>query len=53
MVEVGQSGCFRAMWLYSDRSSCNFAKWLKSGKMVVFGQNGCIRKEVVVNLQSG
>ena len=42
------------MWLYSSKSGSILAKWLYSGKVVVFGQdgsigkNGCIRTKVVV-----
>ena len=42
------------MWLYSSKSGSILAKWLCSGKVVVFGQdasigqNGCIRTKVVV-----
>ena len=42
------------MWLYSIKSGSFLAKWLYSGKVVVFGQdgsigqNGCVRTKVVV-----
>ena len=42
------------MWLYSSKSGSILAKWLYSGKVVVFGQdgsigqNGCIRTKVFV-----
>ena len=36
------------MWLYSVKSGCIWVKWLYSGKIVVFGQNCCIRTKVVV-----
>ena len=40
MVVFGQSGCIRAKWLYS-------------GKVVVFGENNSIQEKVVVFGQSG
>ena len=42
MVVFGQK------WLYSGRSGCIPAIWFYSGKVVVFGQNGCIWARVVV-----
>ena len=35
--------CIWAKWLYSDKSGFIWAKWFYCGKVVVFGQNGCIR----------
>ena len=40
MVVFGKRGCIRAKWLYS-------------GKVVVFGQSGCTRETAVVFEQSG
>ena len=34
--------------LHSGKRCCILAKWLYSAKMVVFGQNSCIRDKVVV-----
>ena len=39
--------------MISSKSGCLLAKWLYSCKEVVFGQNGCIRAELVVFGQSG
>ena len=35
-------------WLYLGKSCCIPAKWLYSGRVVVFGESGCIRAIVVV-----
>ena len=43
-IVLGQGGCIREKLLYSNKSgitpesSCIWAKWLYSGKLVVFGQ---------------
>ena len=36
-------GCFRSIGLYLGKSSCFLARWLYSGKVVLFGQTCCIR----------
>ena len=40
----GKSGCIRAIWLYLDKIGFNLEKCLLFGKVVVFGQRGCVRK---------
>ena len=55
-VVIGQSGCIRDMWLYSEKSlelgksGCIWAKWLYSGssgciraKSLYSGKGGCLR----------
>ena len=54
VIVLGQIGCIWRNWLNSGKSNCirasgciraNWlirAKWLYSGKVVVFGQSGCI-----------
>ena len=39
---------FGRNWLYLGKSGCIAAKWLYSGKVVVFGKSGYIRANVVV-----
>ena len=34
--------------LYSGKSSCILARWLYTGKAVLFGHSGCIRAKQVV-----
>ena len=60
MVVFGQSGCIGAKWLNSGKVIVFRQKGLYSGKsgfysgkVFVFGQNGCIREKLVVILQSG
>ena len=44
----GKSGCIPSKWLYSGKYGCIWAnmfysaKWLNSGRVVLFGQSGCI-----------
>ena len=53
MVVYGQIGCIRAKCLYSCKVVELGQKLFDSGKVVVFGQNGCIWAKVVVFVQSG
>ena len=44
---------FGEKWLYSGKDGCNRANWLYSGKVVVFGQSGCIRVKWLYSSKSG
>ena len=53
VVVVGQCS-FIGKKVVVLRKSCSIlAKWLYSGKVVVFGESGCIRAKVVLFGQSG
>ena len=47
MIVLGQKGCLRLKWLYSDKSGCIQARWLCAGSVIVFVQSGCFRAKVV------
>ena len=48
VVLFGQSGGIPGRLLYSNNSSCIFARWFYSGKVALFGQIDCIRAKMVV-----
>ena len=55
MVVFGQIGsiwakCFHfgKTWLYLSKIGCIWTNWFYLGKLVVFGQIGCIRAKLVV-----
>ena len=53
MIVIGQGGCIRAKWLYSGKVVV-FGQYLYySGRVVVFGKKWLYSCKVVVFLQSG
>ena len=48
VVVFGQSGLIRINWLISGKSGSLQGRRFYSGKMVVFGESGCIQAKVVV-----
>ena len=44
---------FGQQWLYSGKSCFILAMWLFSGKVVVFGESGCIRAKWLYSGKSG
>ena len=53
VVVIGPSGCIRAKWLYSGKVVVFGKKRLYSGKVALFGQNGCIRGRWIYLSKSG
>ena len=45
MIVIWQSGCIQAKWLYSGKVVVFWQKWLYSGKIVRLGNSGCIREK--------
>ena len=44
---------FGEKWLYSGKDGCIRTDWLYLGKVVVFGQSGCIRINRLCSSKSG